>query len=192
MSSTFNDQVLAITREQLFSVVEWRVARAIRSALRSYYAAFQYFPFANSYADATHACTDGNTRGRLPNPDLVSTISASCGFNTDWFAPSGAAPPPWFFANGWHQLTYYTLAPACGYAGNPATLNCNGAGGFLTVNGVGGVHAVVIVGGRAIGAQIHPCTAAGDCIEQPSAGVDQYQLQAYSAVFNDRLVVVSP
>jgi len=191
MSTTFNDTVATLSHNQLFTAVEWRVARELRNALRRYYQAFQYFPFANSYSDATFACTPGDTRGRLPNPDL-SAISATCISNADWFSASGAAPPTWFLANQWQRLTYYTVAPACAYTGDTATLNCNGAGGFLTLNGVAGIHALVIVGGRAVGSQVHPCAAAADCVEQPGAGTNQYQMQPQSAAFNDRVVVVSP
>jgi len=190
-SATFNDTVVTINDRQLFTAVEWRVGRELRMALRRYYLAFQYYPFANSYSDTTHACTNLNTRGRLPNPDL-SAISATCATNADWFGASGAAPPTWFLANQWHRLTYYTVAPACAYSGDVSTLNCNGAGGLLTVNGVADAHALIIVGGRAVGSQVHPCAAAADCIEQPAAATNQYQMLPTSTAFNDRVVVVAP
>lgn len=192
VSTGYNDLVGVVTPDQLFHAVERRVAGTLREVLRRYFAAHQHFPYANSYTDATLACTNGTLRGRLPNPDGSTAISATCSTNGDWVVASGVAPPPWFLANGWDRLTYYAVAPACSYAGGPPSLNCNGAGGFLTVNGISGVRAVVIVGGRAIGAQTRPCAQDIDCIEQPQAGTNQYQLLRLSATFNDKLAMILP
>src|SRR5690606_33168835 len=52
-SADFNDRLVAITREQLFDVVEWRVANEIRNTLSRYYSAFRFFPYANRYGDST-------------------------------------------------------------------------------------------------------------------------------------------
>jgi hypothetical protein len=191
-SPGFNDRLLAITRDQLFGVVEWRVANEMRIALRRYYTAFQFFPYANSYSDSDFACTSNLTRGRVPNADLSPSYPLrSCTGHVDW-QPSlspPVAPPAWFAANNWHLLTYYALAPAC----TRATLNCSG-NGFLTVNDQGGVAAVVIVGGRALASlsQVRPCAMESDCIEQPLAATDKYQRKARSVSFNDRVAVIVP
>ncbi|MGH8639976.1 MAG: hypothetical protein ACREUZ_22855, partial [Burkholderiales bacterium] len=191
-SSGFNDRLLVITRDQLFDVVEWRVANEIRTALRRYYAAFQFFPYANSYSDSNHTCTPSLTRGRVPNADLSPSYPLrSCTGHADW-QPSLSppiAPPPWFAENKWHLLTYYAVAPAC----TRPTLNCSGSG-FLTVNDQGGVGAVVIVGGRAIASlsQVRPCAIENDCIEQPLAAMNKYRRKARSVSFNDRVAVIAP
>ncbi len=189
-TATYNDRIITITREQLFDVVEWRVAAEIRNVLEKYYTAFRFYPFANAYTDATFACTEGLTAGRVPNADLSPTYPLSnCTGHADWqpaLTPR-VSPPPWFALNNWHRLTYYAIAPAC----TRATLDCTGAG-FLSVNGVTNVQSVVIVGGRALGAQIRPCASASDCIEQPNAGIYQYQAQPRSTSFNDRVAIVSP
>ena len=133
------------------------------------------------------------TRGRIPNPDY-SPISASCTTNTDWLPAliPPVAPPAWFLVNNWHLITYYAIAPACSYAGVAGTLSCNNLGGLLTVNGVSGIRAVVIVGSRALGSQLRPCVIATDCVEQPLASGNQYQRQTISASFNDKVVIVAP
>jgi hypothetical protein len=189
-SAGFNDRVLAIGRAQLFDVVERRVANEIRTALQRYYAAFGFFPYANSYGDATLACTPALTRGRVPNADLSPLHPlAACPGHADW-QPSMApriAPPAWFAANGWHLLTYYAVAPAC----TRPTLHCSGSG-FLRLNDQSGVRAVVIVGSHAIASlgQARPCRAAEDCIEQPFAAANHYLANERSATFNDRVSFV--
>ena len=64
----------------------------------------------------------------------------------------------------------------------------------LSVNGLDGVRAVVIVGGRAIAAlgQTRPCMTDHDCIEQPLAATNEYQRAPHSAIFNDRVSIVAP
>jgi hypothetical protein len=193
-SSIFNDQLLVITHDHLFGAVEWRVARELRNVLDRYFQAFHYYPYANDYLDASQKCTASVTRGRIPNPD-ASPISATCATNADWppiVPPPQFAPPAWFTANNWHLLTYYAVAPACAYAGVAGTLDCNNSGGFLSVNGVSGIRAVVIVGSNALGSQPRPCISASDCIEQPLATSNQYQRQPVSSSFNDKVVIVAP
>jgi hypothetical protein len=184
-TSIFNDRVEPITGQQLFNTVEWRVANELRIILQRYYTTNGYFPYANDYASGTSgtfACKTGELRGRLPNPSTLD-ISATCPDNVDWGSPL----PAWFFSNGWHLLTYYAPAPACTHA-TPA---CTGSG-LLTVNGLVNRHAVIIVASAAITAlgQPRPCISQTDCIEQPSAGMDQYQRQMVTTGFNDKLVVL--
>jgi type II secretory pathway pseudopilin PulG len=191
-ASAFNDRLLVITRDQLFDVVERRVANEIRNALRRYYTAFRFFPYANSYGDASFACTEELTRGRVPNADLSPTYPLSgCASHADWLPGINPpiAPPQWFAANGWHLLTYYAIAPAC----TRTHLNCSGSG-LLTVNALGGVRAIVIVGGRAISSlgQGRPCLTQTDCIEQPLAAANQYRHMPRSNSFNDRVAVILP
>ena len=191
-SSGFNDRLGVITRDQLFDVVERRIANDIRNALKRYYTAFRFFPYANSYDDASFACTANLTRGRVPNADLSSAYPLSaCADHADWLPAIDPpiAPPQWFAANGWHLLTYYAIAPAC----TRAHLNCSGSG-FLRVNDLGGVRAIVIVGGRAISSlgQGRPCLAQTDCIEQPLAAQGQYRHMPRSNSFNDRVAVILP
>lgn len=191
-SSGFNDRLTVITRDQLFDVVERRVANEIRNALTKYYSAFGFFPFANRYDDATFACTTGLTRGRIPNADLSPAYPLStCGGHVDWqpaLTPA-IAPPHWFAANDWHLLTHYALAPAC----TRATLNCSGSG-FLKVNDRAGFAALVAVSGRAIASlgQVRPCLGELDCIEQPLAPIGEYRAMPRAISFNDRIAVIAP
>lgn len=49
----FNDQLLAISHNQLFATVEKRAANEIKNVLRAYYAAWGAFPFAATFAIPT-------------------------------------------------------------------------------------------------------------------------------------------
>ncbi len=194
-SDSFNDKLLAITSDALFPVVEYRVARQIRANLAAYFAANNYYPFASNYGDTTFSCVPGLTRGRLPRPgvpDYSISASAGCGAVADW---TGIAqqPPSWFTVNNWHELTYYTVAPAC----TNTTLNCAGAG-FLTVNNtqapINDKQALVIIAGRALTGQSRPCASVADCLEDPeNTNLDDvYVKNAISPTFNDKFVIVAP
>jgi type II secretory pathway pseudopilin PulG len=189
-SDAFNDRISAITSDELFQVVEYRVAGEIRASLAAYFAANHYYPFANSYADSTYGCTPLLTRGRIPNPGNYS-ISADCAGLADW--PVAAQPPGWYFANNWHLLTYYTVAPAC----VNTTPDCAGAG-FITVNNTptpsNDKRALVIVAGRALGGQTRPCAAVTDCLEdaENTNADDIYVRNTVSTTFNDKFVIVAP
>jgi hypothetical protein len=180
-SPTFNDRVAAVTRAQLFNVVEWRVANEMRATLRIYYDNNGFYPYANDPAASDFTCTEGRLAGRVPDPD---TASISCADHPNWDSGLGRLPPAWFFANDWHLITYYALAPGC----TKDNLTCGG-GVFLQVNGVGNTHAVIIVGSRALSPQSPACIGAL-CVEQPAAASNQYQRQSISGSFNDKVAVV--
>ena len=180
-SPTFNDRIAVVTRAQLFDVVEWRVANEMRATLRTYYDNNGFYPYANDPAGSDFTCTEGRLAGRVPNPD---TASISCPDHPNWNNGLGRLPPAWFFANDWHLITYYALAPGC-TKDNPT---CGGSV-FLQVNGVGNMHAVIIVGSRPLSPQ-NPSCVGSLCIEQPSAASNQYQRQGISTSFNDKVAVV--
>jgi hypothetical protein len=182
-SAAFNDRVTPIMRAHLFNAVEWRVANDIRARLERYYLN-GYLPFANDAGSAGFDCTEGRLSGRLPNPDSTSGTAVTCPGHASWDSGLGKPPPAWFFANGWHLITYYALAPAC----TRATPGCSGAG-LLSINGVAGMRAVVIVGSRPLHLQAPACVGPL-CIEQPSAGSFAYLRQAQSAAFNDKVAAI--
>lgn len=178
VSTAFNDRVAIITRQQLFDVVELRVANEIRTILERYYVSNDYYPYANDTSATDFLCTDGLLSGRIPDPDATTPCSA----HVNWTSGVGRNPPAWFVLNGWHPLTYYALAPEC----TITTAGCTV--GSLSVNGINGKRAVVIVGGRALASQTPSCVGSL-CIEQPLASANQYQRSPVSGVFNDRVAV---
>jgi type II secretory pathway pseudopilin PulG len=175
----FNDRLLAITHDALFPAVEMRVAREARIRLAAYFSSRSYLPHANDYSGSPSGCVPAPA-GRIPvNP-------TDCG-QESWTS----AWPAWFFGHGWHEVLYYAVAPACtSYSGSP----CDGAGGFLTVDGAGGVRALLFAPGRAFAGQGRPCSAPADCLEVPENinGDNAYVTPVLGESVNDRLIVVSP
>jgi len=184
-SDTFNDRLVFITPAQFFPGIERRVAGEIKKILLSYYAGNGYYPFANDLSDGTYNCTPSppdHTRGRLP-----LSISAGCPGLADW--PAGL--PAWFTSDQWHQLTYYTTAPACTFS----TPTCTGVG-FLTVQNApmptGNKQALVIEPGPTPPTTCS--TALNSCLDgiNQSNTTDVYVTQPASPTFNDIVVIVAP
>lgn len=191
VSATFNDKLLAITSDALFSVVEMRVAREARAALKAFYSANGFFPFANAYSDTSYRCTNNQYSDRIPQffTDNCKVDPA----DPDW---KGVAWPGWFFSNNWHQIVFYAVASKCAKPSSPACSHA--AGGMLTVNNVpppnNNIQALVIMPGRAFAGQTRPCAAITDCLEdsENTNGDAVFVKSAITSTVNDRLVVVSP
>jgi len=190
--ASFNDQLLPLGPDALLPVVETRVAREARTVLSAFYndAANGYFPYANAYGDSSHQCTANQLSGRIPR-----YFADACRKNPgdpDW---NGVAWPTWFFANNWHEVLFYAVAPKCA---SPAAPGCSGAGALLTVSGLpapnDNIRALVITPGRAYPGQVRPCVAASDCLEdsENTNGDEHYRKSAVTPAMNDRLLVVSP
>jgi hypothetical protein len=175
-SSTFNDKLLAITPALFFPAVEMSVARRLRQRLNTYYAATLWFPPANSYGVS---CVPAD-QGWIPQ------APATCG------VAGGQTVEPLssdLTINQWFQTLFYAVAPACRY---PA-INCTGAGGFLTVNGVGGVRALIITPGIPFAGQTRPCASSADCLEAPNTtSFPAFTHTTGSPATNDRVIIVSP
>ncbi|MCC7486832.1 MAG: hypothetical protein IT529_17810 [Burkholderiales bacterium] len=112
-SAVFNDQLLAITSDALFHVVNTRVAKEVRKALTDYRNAYGHYPRANRYDDATFNCEDGIDSGRLPlNVETCSHLpplyTAPVAFNS-W----GGLLPAWYGANRWNTVTHYAVSRTC-------------------------------------------------------------------------------
>ena len=162
-ATTFNDAVLALTREELFRAVEARVTREARRALEEYFVAYGYYPFPADFADAgclgtasnddkcfntAVACNTTVCRGRLPAN--LQSPAAPWGSADLLRGPTGGTND-WFQTNGWRELIYYALAPAS--AEVTACTTC-----FLTVlapppSANGNLRVVTLGSGPALGSQ---------------------------------------
>lgn len=200
VTSTFNDELLPITSEALFSVVILRVIREMRAVLRNYYDArkletgFGYFPTANPFSDDTLNCNDIpaiSRQGRLPR-QISNPPKCLAQSNSSW------NPPPWFFDNNWNRLVFYAIAPECAGAGS---LLCEtlAPSGILDLLG-SPARALLIGTGRGFGDQPNrPCGAANCTVSdllddrpQNTDGDDTFVKPVLSPANNDRLVIVSP
>ena len=218
-SDAFNDKMLPLTSDALFNVVNVRVAKEAIAALETYRAANGYYPFANTYGTgAPYSCTTGLSRGRLP------LDPAGCGQNAwaagtifepnGWFARNNWNLVTHYAASkacGQFFLTPVLtgLGITTGLLANLCeTLGVLGGLGAFIIGLLGGddpvtviiggvptnVKALVVVTGRAMGAQAHPCANAGECMED-GANVDGdavYVPPSRFPVSNDRMAICVP
>jgi hypothetical protein len=188
--ATFNDRLLAVTRDALVAVVEMRVAREARAVLRAFFTAHGYLPFANAYADGTYRCTSGYHAGRIPR--FFASECKLSATDPDW---SGVTWPTWFFSNDWHRSLFYAVASRCT---QPSLPGCGASGSLLAVTDLAApndnLQALLILPGRGLGTQSRPCLAVIDCLEdaENADGDFVYARGSVSAGRNDRLMVVSP
>ena len=206
--TAFNDRILTITNDNLFQVVNIRVAKQAIAAIATYVAANKKYPYANAYGSADpYDCSAGLYRGRLPSTTTCSGL------------PPFAALPAWFRDNKWTEVTHYAastnvcmafvslgssvdteLSLVCAGSGelSPAlvntliTLGVFTAGGEISGTGsTGTVRALVIVSGQARPGQVHPCVGAADCLEDAANtnGDAAYVKPSRFPASNDRMVV---
>ncbi|MEO8163771.1 MAG: hypothetical protein ABI619_00110 [Betaproteobacteria bacterium] len=220
-SPAFNDMLLPITREDLFPVVEMRIARELRLSLRAYYSANRYYPNAAQFPN--NSSTAATYRGYLPTTTCAPVPTVTL--------------PAWFTANNWQQYMVYAVAPRCtpkintsivAVAVQPScallcvgpafglyacvmptsidstVLDCNNtaAGPYLTVTGIGAsLQSIVLPASYRLGIQpARPCNAIGDCLEAVNGDTENidspdnyiYVKPVRSSTNNDSLVVVGP
>lgn len=210
----FNDQLLPVTSDALFSVINMRVAKEAISALESYRSTNGYYPSANAYGSAPpYYCSPGTNRGRFP----ITTVGGSCG-QAAW--PANALPA-WFAENNWNLVTHYGMSKACGQLAYLPALNtfvwgslCGQPANIASVNSVllsfgyssftdqplnvavtngNNTRTLVIVTGRALGTQVHTCTSIGQCLED-AANADgdiNYVKPSRFPASNDQMAICS-
>lgn len=212
VNGTVNDRVLAIYPTDLMTAVEKRVANEVRYALLEYYCGIGkvgvagnctalplngFFPRPAAFSDAT--CL-GNTK--VVSPNCASAATGNEGRipanpTTAWDGSSilrGNGPPTtWFQKNGWRELVYYAVAPAC----IEGTTGCSGLG-YLTVRHPGSpamanTRVAVIVSGNHLGASSRKKNSLADYLEEQNASIGDNiftQWPVAAGAFNDHLVTI--
>jgi hypothetical protein len=97
-SGNANDRLLTITRAELMSAVEKRVASEARAALNAYHGTHGDYPFASDpggYPANSAACDSGRASGLIP------LVDGSCP------APASVGVPIWF-QNAWMTIVTYS------------------------------------------------------------------------------------
>lgn len=213
VAGTGNDKVLAIYPADLMAAVEKRVANEVRFALLEYYCGIGhvdsvgncttpappsmhgYFPRPATFADPTclgtaaipTACPSAiaGNEGRLPANPVSGWDNSSL---------LRGSPTTWFQQNGWRELVYYAVAPAC----IDGTVGCTGAG-YLTVQRPGSAamsnaRAIVIIGGSYLGVSSRSKTTVADYLEDQNAitgdNVFTQWLAMAGTAFNDHLITI--
>lgn len=135
-SDSFNDQLIFITTKNLMPLVEQRVAGEVKRSLDSYYAQHNYYPWADTIAQASdYDSNNGLNRGWLP--DQAGPI--------DW---GTASPPSWFFDNEWYKSIYYSVAKIHTEDSGDCYSCINDT---LSVDGTSGIRALFIMSGTPLG-----------------------------------------
>jgi len=195
----FNDKLLVLTTKALFAVVEMRVLREMRTALRTYRTNNGYFPSANPYGVATYYCSYTTWQARLPVTINPLPLAGGCPGFANW----AGELPAWFGTNKWQEVTYYAVS-ACRVGGIPiplvqaaVTLLCTTlTPSDLTVGTTTNVHAVVFTAGPAIAAlgQARPCANVSACLDDAANrdGNSTFVQPVLSATNNDRVLIVWP
>ncbi len=127
-TTSFNDRLLIVTAADVMIPVEKRAAREILSLLQGYKTATALACNCYPWADnSTGASSTGNHVGRVP---LLGALPVN------W----NPTPAPWLINNRWWWVFFYTLA---------AAHSETHLGSTLSLNGVSGVHVVLIGTGTA-------------------------------------------
>ena len=182
-NSTFNDQLVVLTRDNFMSEVARYVTSYARSVMRDYYNQYGFLPNAAAYG--SNNCTPGLYEGRIPRAGMSGGA-----------AGGGCSGPaltwaPWFSPNNWNQLIFYAVAPNCTLVGDAA---CTATGGLTVTNVSSNARGIVIGSGRAYTGQPRPCTTASGCLEdaENSNGDTVFVRPSRSTTNNDNLMVISP
>ena len=150
-----NDQLIFITHDQLFPVVEMRIAREAKSCLDNYAASSaNKYPWAAPVSDTTSYASTYNTFfGRLSTiPSNATSGTPDPSMSTVW--PSSCTLFTSSYWADWRNLVFYQVAN--GYQPGIATPGCIGC---LSISGSGTYRATVLVARRAIGTQAHTSPA---------------------------------
>jgi len=173
-----NDRISVISHDDLFKVVERRVANEVRKVLTNYFTLCGNYPvpalFTNPVPAASFNSVAGKTEGLFPTGVALPT---------PWGGACGPGLPAWITNYNWHHVMYYTIA----------TLPC--AVCLTVINGSNpgnNKQAVIIMTGRAI-VNSHPGPLA-DYLEAQnlSTGDTIFQAGSLSPIFNDLVVTIPP
>lgn len=119
-TSTQNDRLLLITRNELMHQVERRVMGEIASSLQLYFSnpSHAYYPYA---ASSNGTCESaGSVSGFIPIPHETNCPATTLPVIKEWFVD-----------NDWGSLLQYEIASAC----SKTSPNCSGSG-FITDGGM--------------------------------------------------------
>lgn len=208
---TFNDKLLAISHQDLFGVVEQRVANEVQQALLTYFCGSAANIAANQtcilpggarafprpatfndasclgYSDIPVACTSAaiGNQGRIPaNPAVPWTNYDGLSILRGTSGASGN----WFQTNGWRELVYVAISDKC----MGPTPDCGEAGSLLSINGAPDAKVVIIVGGTALSFQTRSPVPSQKLIvanylegDNATTGDNSFASSAASPTFND-------
>lgn len=123
-SASFNDRLMIIRTRDFIPIIEKRVAKELKTILENYRAANGVYPYPAPFSSCKNIFTcDSNPnicRGRLPY------TAQPVDWGGSYALPITAGASPWFIANRWYLVIYYstgtnrlaTAPPGCSTALN--------------------------------------------------------------------------
>jgi hypothetical protein len=127
-SGSFNDRLIIIRARDFIPAIEKRVARELKVILENYRAANGVYPYPAPFGtcSGTTNCNSSAAicRGRLPY------IALPADWGGNYALPITAGASPWFIANRWYRVIYYSAGAnrlATAPPGCSATLNVSGS-----------------------------------------------------------------
>lgn len=126
-SDSFDDRLIMIRTRDFMPLVERRVAKALQDLLANYRSANGIYPypapFSSCYSSASCGSDTAICRGRLPY------TAEPVDWGGSYALPTTAGGSPWFIANRWYRVIYYSAGTnrlATAPPGCSATLNVSG------------------------------------------------------------------
>jgi len=133
-------------------------------------------------------------RNNLSCQSRTFTVPISAFSDHPFLSPSVGDAWYWFFANNWHHVTYYAVAPS--HAPSGATHNCSTVGDCLTVNGgktATGNKAILMLTGRSLSNATRPSATLSDYLDNnENRNLDTaFSQDKFGKTYNDRFVTIS-
>lgn len=126
-SDFFNDRLMIIRTRDFIPIIEKRVAKELKAILENYRTANGVYPYPAPFSSCSSSSTcDSDTnicRGRLPY------TAQPVDWGGSYALPTTAGGSPWFIANRWYRVIYYTAGTsrlATAPPGCSSTLNVSG------------------------------------------------------------------
>lgn len=128
-SDTFNDRLIIIRTRNFVPIIEKRVAKELGTILGNYRTANGVYPYPAPFntCSSSSSCDSNNAicRGRLPY------TAAPADWGGSYALPRTAGGSPWFAANRWYRVIYYSAGTnrlATAPPGCSTTLSVSGNG----------------------------------------------------------------
>lgn len=134
-SSSFNDELIIITVNQIMKYVENRTKKTIIYEIKRYRQENEFYPYAEQLPGDGCDGSSMQTEGYL---QLVS--EPGCQYEV-------LNLPQWIKENNWHRMFWYAFAPSCQTNGGDPAPACNGS---ITVGEANNVEALILFSGKAI------------------------------------------
>ena len=191
-SDTFNDRLLLITHDELFRVVEKRIAGEVKNCLNEYASiSAGLYPWASPWNVLTYADTSGTLYGRIPDTPFNDTFSDNSSMHVNWGPRCNISSGSGWWLD-WKDMVFYAISDA--YSPDQNT-----GAALLTINPpstTANKQFVVIVAGKILTTllQVRGSTAEktnlNNYLESPNniVGTTIFAQSGVSATFNDTVV----